>query len=73
MCKTVAEELWVLDSVPGKVIPRNDEGEVEKVLKILQSLPSEIPSRKYFLCPLCITLFRRTKITFTALGSLHES
>lgn len=71
MCKTVAEQLWVLDSVPGKLIPRNDEGEVEKVLQILQSLPPEIPSRKYFLCLLCISLFR--KFTFAALGSFCMS
>lgn len=44
---SLPKQLWVLDSVPGKLIPRNDEGEVEKVLQILQSLPSEIPSRKW--------------------------
>lgn len=65
--KTVVEQLWVLDSVPGKLIPRNDEGEVEKVLQILQSLPPEIPSRKYFLHPLYITSFRN--IILAALGS----
>ncbi|KAH6830558.1 alpha/beta-Hydrolases superfamily protein [Perilla frutescens var. hirtella] len=44
---SLPKQLWVLDSVPGKLIPRNEEGEVEKVLQILQSLPSEIPSRKW--------------------------
>lgn len=46
MHKTVAEQLWVLDSVPGKVIQENGDGEVEKVLQTLQNLPSKIPSRK---------------------------
>lgn len=41
-----AEQLWVLDSVPGEVKTENSEGEVEKVLQTLQSLPSSIPSRK---------------------------
>ncbi|KAL9689202.1 hypothetical protein QQ045_033636 [Rhodiola kirilowii] len=43
------KQLWVLDSVPGEVSPRNndDEGEVEKVLKTLQTLPSSVPSRKW--------------------------
>lgn len=40
-----AEQLWVLDSVPGEVEHENADGEVEKVLKTLQSLPSSIPSR----------------------------
>ncbi|XP_047955093.1 protein ABHD11 [Salvia hispanica] len=44
---SLPRQLWVLDSVPGKLIPRNDEGEVEKVLQILQSLPQEIPSRTW--------------------------
>lgn len=46
ICKPVAEQLWVLDSVPGKVIQDNTDGEVEKVLQTLQSLPSTLPSRK---------------------------
>ncbi|KAF8397920.1 hypothetical protein HHK36_016846 [Tetracentron sinense] len=41
-----SEQLWVLDSVPGEVNPEVD-GEVEKVLRTLQSLPSSIPSRKW--------------------------
>ncbi|KAK3405772.1 hypothetical protein EUGRSUZ_K02563 [Eucalyptus grandis] len=40
------EQLGVLDSVPGEVKPDNSDGEVEKVLETLQSLPSTIPSRK---------------------------
>lgn len=36
----------MLDSVPGNVNPENSDGEVEKVLKTLQGLPSLIPSRK---------------------------
>ncbi|KAI3434031.1 AB hydrolase-1 domain-containing protein [Psidium guajava] len=39
--------LWVLDSVPGEVKLENSDGEVEKVLETLQSLPSTIPSRKW--------------------------
>lgn len=49
LCLTVlfdAEQLWVLDSVPGEVSPENSDGEVEKVLHTLQSLPSSVPSRK---------------------------
>ncbi|CAE6076003.1 unnamed protein product [Arabidopsis arenosa] len=42
-----AEQLWVLDSVPGEVKAEKSDGEVEKVLKTLQSLPSPIPSRKW--------------------------
>nr|GMC88909.1 protein ABHD11 [Ipomoea batatas] len=42
-----AEQLWILDSVPGKVGQENSDGEVEKVLQTLQSLPSSIPSRKW--------------------------
>ncbi|XP_052171842.1 uncharacterized protein LOC127787845 [Diospyros lotus] len=41
------KQLWVLDSVPGKVSPENSDGEVEKVLETLQSLPASIPSRKW--------------------------
>ncbi|KAJ4830121.1 hypothetical protein Tsubulata_001336 [Turnera subulata] len=41
------EQLWVLDSVPGEVSAENSDGEVEKVLKTLQSLPSSIPSRRW--------------------------
>lgn len=41
-----AEQLWILDSVPGKVNPENSDGEVEKVLQSLRTLPSSIPSRK---------------------------
>ncbi|KAG7028121.1 hypothetical protein SDJN02_09301 [Cucurbita argyrosperma subsp. argyrosperma] len=42
-----AEQLWVLDSIPGNVDPENSDGEVEKVLKTLQGLPSSVPSRKW--------------------------
>ncbi|CAN1772203.1 40S ribosomal protein S14-2, partial [Linum perenne] len=42
-----AEQLWVLDSVPGEVSTENSDGEVENVLKTLQSLPSSIPSRSW--------------------------
>ncbi|MBA0809452.1 hypothetical protein Gohar_025103 [Gossypium harknessii] len=41
------KQLWVLDSVPGEVISDNSDGEVEKVLQTLQSLPSTVPSRKW--------------------------
>ncbi|XP_021892548.1 protein ABHD11 [Carica papaya] len=41
------KQLWVLDSVPGEVSPENSDGEVEKVLHTLQSLPSSVPSRKW--------------------------
>ncbi|XP_059428743.1 uncharacterized protein LOC132162525 [Corylus avellana] len=41
------KQLWVLDSVPGEVNPQNSDGEVEKVLQTLQSLPSSVPSRKW--------------------------
>ncbi|XP_031258341.1 protein ABHD11-like [Pistacia vera] len=41
------KQLWVLDSVPGEVKSENSDGEVEKVLQTLQSLPSQVPSRKW--------------------------
>ncbi|KAK4749916.1 hypothetical protein SAY87_027365 [Trapa incisa] len=41
------KQLWVLDSVPGEVKHEDSEGEVEKVLKTLQSLPPSIPSRRW--------------------------
>ncbi|KAF2307650.1 hypothetical protein GH714_030593 [Hevea brasiliensis] len=41
------KQLWVLDSVPGEVSSENSDGEVEKVLKTLQSLPASLPSRKW--------------------------
>ncbi|KAJ1381154.1 Alpha/Beta hydrolase fold [Sesbania bispinosa] len=40
-------QLWVLDSVPGEVNPENSNEEVRDVLATLQSLPSQIPSRKW--------------------------
>ncbi|KAM7264077.1 hypothetical protein ACFE04_001760 [Oxalis oulophora] len=43
----IPKQLWVLDSIPGEVKPENTDGEVEKVLKTLKSLPSTIPSRKW--------------------------
>lgn len=60
-----AEQLWVLDSVPGEVNTENSDGEVEKVLQTLQGLPSTVPSRKYTFssvnylfvqCLLCVRL-----------------
>ncbi|KAK9127826.1 hypothetical protein Syun_016623 [Stephania yunnanensis] len=39
------KQLWVLDSAPGEVEARDSDGEVEKVLQTLQSLPTLIPSR----------------------------
>ncbi|THG14282.1 hypothetical protein TEA_021867 [Camellia sinensis var. sinensis] len=47
--KPYAEQLWVLDSIPGKVNPENNDGEVEKVLQTSQSLPTSIPSRKWLM------------------------
>ncbi|GAB4833363.1 hypothetical protein Ancab_031606 [Ancistrocladus abbreviatus] len=41
------KQLWILDSVPGTLSPENSDGEVEKVLQTLQSLPSPIPSRRW--------------------------
>ncbi|CAL8170325.1 unnamed protein product [Prunus armeniaca] len=43
------KQLWVLDSFPGEVIRENSDGEVEKVLQTLQSLPSSVPSRKWLM------------------------
>ncbi|KAK8921728.1 hypothetical protein KSP39_PZI020887 [Platanthera zijinensis] len=43
----IFEQLWVLDSVPGEVSPDEGDGEVEKVLHTLTSLPSSLPSRKW--------------------------
>ncbi|KAF0918547.1 hypothetical protein E2562_025150 [Oryza meyeriana var. granulata] len=45
------KQLWVLDSVPGKVEMDNSGGEVERVLQTLASLPSSLPSRKYSIFP----------------------
>lgn len=41
------KQLWVLDSVPGQVETDNSDGEVERVLQTLASLPSSLPSRKW--------------------------
>ncbi|XP_027349328.1 protein ABHD11 [Abrus precatorius] len=41
------KQLWVLDSVPGEINPENSNEEVRDVLATLQSLPSQIPSRKW--------------------------
>lgn len=41
------KQLWVLDSVPGEVKIDNSDGEVERVLQTLASLPSSLPSRKW--------------------------
>ena len=37
----------MLDSVPGQVETDNSDGEVERVLQTLASLPSSLPSRKW--------------------------
>ena len=39
-------QLWVLDAVPGEVNPENSHEETRDVLHTLQSLPTQIPSRK---------------------------
>lgn len=44
---SLPKQLWILDSVPGEVSPESSDGEVEKVLQTLQSLPSSFPSRKW--------------------------
>lgn len=41
------KQVWTLDSVPGVVSPGDSSFEVEKVLEVLQNLPSQIPSRKW--------------------------
>nr|XP_010943783.1 protein ABHD11 [Elaeis guineensis] len=41
------KQLWVLDSVPGEVKSDASDGEVEKVLHTLKSLPSSLPSRQW--------------------------
>uniref|UniRef100_A0A0D9V834 AB hydrolase-1 domain-containing protein n=1 Tax=Leersia perrieri TaxID=77586 RepID=A0A0D9V834_9ORYZ len=41
------KQLWVLDSVPGQVETDNSDGEVERVLQTLASLPPSLPSRKW--------------------------
>lgn len=41
------KQLWILDSVPGEVNPKDSDGEVKKVLHTLQSLPPSLPSRKW--------------------------
>lgn len=42
----IPSQLWVLDSVPGKIdIEQN--GEVERVLKSIQKLPDPVPSRRW--------------------------
>lgn len=42
----IPSQLWVLDSVPGKIdIEQN--GEVERVLKTIQTLPNPVPSRRW--------------------------
>lgn len=41
------KQIWVLDSVPGEVNQDDSDGEVEKVLHTLRSLPAPIPSRKW--------------------------
>lgn len=42
-----AEQLWVLDSVPGEVVTDDSDGEVEKVLSTLKFIPNPIPSRRW--------------------------
>ncbi|XP_057438105.1 uncharacterized protein LOC130730180 [Lotus japonicus] len=41
------KQLWVLDSVPGEVNSENSNEEIRDILATLQSLPSQIPSRKW--------------------------
>ncbi|CAM6017838.1 unnamed protein product [Sphagnum balticum] len=41
------KQVWVLDSVPGEVETENSDGEVERVLAALQSMPHPIPSRRW--------------------------
>ncbi|XP_077232093.1 uncharacterized protein LOC143866504 [Tasmannia lanceolata] len=50
---SLPKHLWVLDSVPGEVNPDNSDGEVEKVLQTLQSLPPSLPSRKWLVDHMC--------------------
>ncbi|KAJ7976149.1 alpha/beta hydrolase domain-containing protein 11 [Quillaja saponaria] len=47
ICFSHEEQLWVLDSIPGEVNSENSHDETREVLQTLQSLPSEIPSRKW--------------------------
>ncbi|KAG6556915.1 hypothetical protein Mapa_001330 [Marchantia paleacea] len=46
---TPPKQLWILDSVPGKVPIRNSEGEVELVLSTILSLPDPLPSRRWLM------------------------
>lgn len=58
-----SEQLWVLDSVPGEVNPDDSDGEVEKVLHTLNSLPSSLPSRKYALfLSLSLSYYSRSRL-----------
>ncbi|CAN6439174.1 unnamed protein product [Victoria cruziana] len=41
------KQLWVLDSVPHELNSVNDDLEVEKVLRTLQSLSTPLPSRRW--------------------------
>lgn len=40
------KQLWVLDSVPGKVENKKHYEEIEKALHTMQTLPSPIPSQE---------------------------
>ncbi|KAJ7971587.1 alpha/beta hydrolase domain-containing protein 11 [Quillaja saponaria] len=41
------KQVWVLDSIPGEVNAENSHEETREVLQTLQSLPLQIPSRKW--------------------------
>ncbi|EMS47721.1 Abhydrolase domain-containing protein 11 [Triticum urartu] len=60
------EKLWVLDSVPGEVKIDNSDGEVERVLQTLASLPSSLPSRKFLM--LCLFAIRWVVDHMVSLG-----
>ncbi|XP_054810825.1 uncharacterized protein LOC129312278 [Prosopis cineraria] len=44
---SLPKQLWVLDAVPGELNPENSHEEARDVLWTLQSLPAQIPSRKW--------------------------
>ncbi|KAL2611154.1 hypothetical protein R1flu_022846 [Riccia fluitans] len=41
------KQLWVLDTIPGKIPVVNDFGEVEHVLSTIEGLPDPLPSRRW--------------------------
>ncbi|KAK4281673.1 hypothetical protein QN277_013136 [Acacia crassicarpa] len=44
---SLPKQVWVLDAVPGELDPANSNEEARDVLRTLQSLPAQIPSRKW--------------------------